>query len=99
MPPTTMNGVKSAGIETKAAVTNSLNVAAGYVGYLRILAYACTVAIWARAISSPGMTPARYSAPIDTDSTPPHTIIRIDGGMITASTAETAVIAIEKERS
>jgi hypothetical protein len=30
---------------------------------------------------------------------PPQTIIRIDGGMITASTAETAVIATENERS
>jgi hypothetical protein len=30
---------------------------------------------------------------------PPQTIIRIEGGMITASTAETAVIATEKERS
>ena len=45
------------------------------------------------------MTPARYSAPIETDSTPPHTIIRIDGGMITASTADTAVMAIENDRS
>jgi hypothetical protein len=45
------------------------------------------------------MTPARYSAPIDTDSTPPQTIIRIDGGMMTANTADTAVIAIEKLRS
>ncbi len=42
------------------------------------------------------MMPARNSAPIDTVSTPPHTIIRIDGGMITASTADTAVIATEK---
>ena len=30
---------------------------------------------------------------------PPQTIIRIDGGMITASTADTAVMAIEKDRS
>ena len=45
------------------------------------------------------MMPARYSAPIDTESTPPQTTIRIDGGMITASTAETAVIAIENDRS
>jgi hypothetical protein len=50
-------------------------------------------------MSSPGTTPARYNAPIDTCSTPPHTTIRIDGGMITASTADTAVIAIENERS
>ena len=45
------------------------------------------------------MTPARNNAPIDTVSTPPHTIIKIDGGMMTASTADTAVIAIEKLRS
>ena len=45
------------------------------------------------------MMPASSSAPIDTESTPPHTTIRIDGGMITASTAETAVMAIENERS
>ncbi len=42
------------------------------------------------------MMPASISAPIDTVSTPPQTIIRIDGGMITASTAETAVMATEK---
>ena len=42
------------------------------------------------------MMPARNSAPIETVSRPPHTIIRIDGGMITASTADTAVIATEK---
>jgi hypothetical protein len=30
---------------------------------------------------------------------PPQTIIRIDGGMMTASTAVTAVIAIENDRS
>ena len=45
------------------------------------------------------MTPARYSAPIETEITPPQTTIRIDGGMITASTADTAVIAIENDRS
>ena len=45
------------------------------------------------------MMPARNSAPIDTDSVPPQTIIRIDGGMMTASTAETAVIATENDRS
>ena len=45
------------------------------------------------------MMPARNSAPIDTVRMPPHTIIRIEGGMITASTAETAVIATENERS
>jgi hypothetical protein len=45
------------------------------------------------------MIPARNRAPIDTDSVPPQTIIRIDGGMMTASTADTAVIATEKERS
>ncbi len=42
------------------------------------------------------MMPARNSAPIDTVSTPPQTIIRMDGGMMTASTAETAVMATEK---
>ena len=45
------------------------------------------------------MIPARNSAPIDTVRMPPQTIIRIEGGMMTASTAETAVIATEKERS
>src|SRR4026207_2478116 len=30
--------------------------------------------------------------------TPPHTTIRIEGGMMTASTADTAVIAIENDR-
>ena len=35
-------------------------------------------------------------APIETVRMPPHTIIRIEGGMITASTAETAVMATEK---
>ena len=45
------------------------------------------------------MMPARNSAPIDTVRMPPQTIIRIDGGMMTASTADTAVIATEKERS
>jgi hypothetical protein len=54
------------------------------------------VAICARPISSPGITPARNSPPIDTVSTPPQTIMRIDGGMMTASTADTAVIAAEK---
>src|SRR5262245_16215536 len=43
--------------------------------------------------------PARYIAAIEVEINPPHTIIRIDGGMITASTAETAVMAMEKERS
>src|ERR671925_140808 len=43
--------------------------------------------------------PPTKSARIETDSTPPQTIIRIEGGMITASTADTAVIAIENERS
>jgi len=42
--------------------------------------------------------PARYMAPIEVEITPPQTIIRIDGGIITASTADTAVIAIEKDR-
>ena len=45
------------------------------------------------------MMPARNSAPIETVRMPPHTIIRIDGGMITASTADTAVMATEKDRS
>ena len=40
--------------------------------------------------------PARNSAPIEVVRMPPQTIIRIDGGMMTASTAETAVIATEK---
>ena len=38
-------------------------------------------------------------AAIEVEISPPHTIIRIDGGMMTASTADTAVIAMEKERS
>jgi len=42
------------------------------------------------------MMPARKSAPIEVVRTPPHTIIKIEGGMITAMTAETAVIATEK---
>jgi hypothetical protein len=42
------------------------------------------------------MMPARNSAPIEVVRTPPHTIIRMDGGMMTASTAETAVMATEK---
>ncbi len=44
------------------------------------------------------MNPARYIAPIEVEMTPPQTIIRIDGGMMTASTAETAVIAMENDR-
>ena len=43
--------------------------------------------------------PARKSAPIEVEIRPPQTIIRIDGGMMTASTADTAVIAIENDRS
>ena len=43
--------------------------------------------------------PARNRAPIDTFRMPPQTIIRIEGGMITARTADTAVIATEKDRS
>src|SRR5260221_6418063 len=42
--------------------------------------------------------PARYMAPIEVEITPPQTIIRIEGGMITASTADTAVMAIENDR-
>ena len=34
---------------------------------------------------------------MEVEMTPPHTTIRIDGGMITASTADTAVIAIEND--
>ena len=37
-------------------------------------------------------------APIEVEITPPHTIIRIEGGMMTASTADTAVMAIENDR-
>src|SRR6476619_4500776 len=59
----------------------------------------CTVTICAPAINSPGMMPARYMAAIDVEINPPHTIIRIDGGMMTASTADTAVMAMENERS
>jgi hypothetical protein len=40
--------------------------------------------------------PARNSPPMETVSTPPQTIIRMEGGMTTASTAETAVMATEK---
>lgn len=40
--------------------------------------------------------PARNSAPIEVVSTPPQTIIRMEGGMMTAMTADTAVIATEK---
>src|SRR5262245_55419683 len=43
--------------------------------------------------------PARYMAAIEVGISPPHRIIRIEGGMMTASTADSAVIAIEKERS
>ncbi len=43
--------------------------------------------------------PARNSAPIDTVNTPPQTIIRIEGGTITASTDDTAVMATENDRS
>ncbi len=42
------------------------------------------------------MMPARNRPPIDTVSSPPQTIIRIEGGMMTASTADTAVMATEK---
>lgn len=45
------------------------------------------------------MMPASIRAPMLTVSTPPQTIIMIDGGMIAASTAETAVMATEKLRS
>jgi hypothetical protein len=45
------------------------------------------------------MMPARNNAPIDTVRMPPQTIMRIEGGMMTASTADTAVIATEKPSS
>src|SRR6478752_9391207 len=99
MPPTMMKGVMSAGIESNTERKNSPRVERGYTGYLRRTAYTCTVAICAPAINRPGMMPARYNAPIDVEITPPHTTIRMDGGMITANTADTAVIAIEKDRS
>src|SRR3954469_6965694 len=99
MPPTTMNGVNSAGNDCQMETKNSRSVARLYTGYLRRTAYTCTVTICAPAINRPGMMPARYSAPIDVEITPPQTTIRIDGGMMTASTAETAVIAMENERS
>ena len=35
---------------------------------------------------------------MEVEITPPQTIIRIEGGMITASTADTAVMAMEKDR-
>jgi hypothetical protein len=38
-------------------------------------------------------------APIEVEITPPHTTIKMDGGMMTANTAETAVTAIEKDKS
>jgi len=43
------------------------------------------------------MMPARKSAPIETVSTPPQTIMRIEGGMMTARTELTAVIETTKE--
>jgi hypothetical protein len=36
---------------------------------------------------------------MEVEITPPQTTIRIDGGMITPSTADTAVMAIEKDLS
>src|SRR6185369_4453481 len=81
MPPTMMKGVISAGRDSKIDWKNSLSVERGYTGYLRRTAYTCTVAICAPAIRSPGMMPARYNAPIDVEITPPHTTIRIEGGM------------------
>ncbi len=44
----------------------------------------------------PGSTPARNSAPIDTEMTPPHTTIRMLGGMMTPITAAQAVSATVK---
>jgi hypothetical protein len=63
---------------------------------LRSLAYTWTVAICTSAISTPGTMPARNRPPIETVSRPPHTIMRIEGGTITARTADTAVMATEK---
>ena len=58
-----------------------------------------TAPISDNAMSTPGTTPARNSPPIDTEMTPPHTIIRMLGGMITPMTEEHAVIATENGAS
>jgi hypothetical protein len=44
----------------------------------------------------PGIIPAKKRDPTDIDMVPPHTSMRILGGMITPITAEQAVIAMEK---
>ena len=67
--------------------TESACVAVLYSAVLSIVAY--------REMNLKGL----YNALIDTVRIPPHTIIRIEGGMMTASTADTAVMATEKERS
>ncbi len=43
------------------------------------------------------MTPARNNPPIETDMSPPHTIMRMEGGMMTPITDEHAVTATAKE--
>ena len=94
-----MNGVISAGTETAAAVTNSLNVARA-VG--RVVAD-LGVDMDGGHLRETDEQSRDHAGEIERAdrhrSTPPQTIIRIDGGMITASTADTAVIAIENERS
>ena len=57
------------------------------------------MAICAKHNSSPGTIPAKYMAPIEVEITPPHTTIKMEGGMITARTEDTAVTAMEKDRS
>ena len=52
-----------------------------------------------RPIITPGTTPARNIAPIETDINPPHTTIRILGGIITPIVAAHAVIATVNEVS
>jgi hypothetical protein len=47
----------------------------------------------------PGMNPPRNRAPTEVLSTPPHTTIRMLGGMITPITEEQAVMATVKEVS
>ena len=51
------------------------------------------------AIMSPGIAPARKSAPTEMDITPPQTIISMLGGMITPITEEQAVMATENRAS
>ncbi len=47
----------------------------------------------------PGMKPPRNSAPTEAYRTPPQTIMRMLGGMMTPMTDEQAVIATVKEVS